>query len=155
VMYYSGEGVAKDRAEAARLYRLAADQGNAMAQYSLGLMYSSGEGVAKDEAEAARLFRLAADQGDAVGQYLLGKMYVEGKGVAKDLGEAARLFRLAADQGVALARDALGQNSFGRLHRKGVPMPKEAATPKVPASLYMLTSGQVPWVARTQAHART
>ena len=76
-------------------------------------------------------------------------MYYYGEGVAKDLREAARLFRLAADQRMAqAARDALAQNSFGPLQRKGVPvpmcMPKEAATPKVAASMYMLTSGQVP-----------
>ena len=60
-MYCSGEGVAKDLAEAARLFRLAADEGNAYGQNALGAMYLEGTGVAKDEAEAARLFRLAAD----------------------------------------------------------------------------------------------
>ena len=110
-------------------------------------MYYYGEGVAKDEAEATRLWRLAADQGHAHGQYNLGLLYFEGKGVAKDEAEAARLFRLAADQGLAQAQHALAQNSFGPLQRKGVPVPKEAATPKVAASLYMLISGQVPWVA--------
>jgi hypothetical protein len=144
-MYSSGQGVKKDEAEAARLYRLAADKGDAAAQINLGVMYVEGEGVAKDLAQAARLVRLAADQGNALGQYNLGAMYLEGTGVAKDEAEAARLFGLAADQGNAQAQDALAQNSFGR--RKGAPVPKEAATPKSPASLYMLISGQVPWVA--------
>jgi hypothetical protein len=146
-MYHTGEGVAKDLAQAARLFRLAADQGHADGQYLLGVMYVEGKGVAKDLTEAVRLFRLAADQGLAEGQYRLGAMYLAGKGVAKDEVEGARLYRLAADQGLAQARDALAQNSFGRPHRKGVPVPKEAATPKVPASLYMLISGQVQWVA--------
>jgi hypothetical protein len=92
---------------------------------------------------------------EAEEHFKLGEMYYNGEGVVKDLAEAARLYRLAADQGDAAAQHALAQNSFGRLHRKGAPVPKEAATPKVPASLYMLISGQVPWVARTQAHART
>jgi TPR repeat protein len=74
-MYSSGKGVAKDQAEAARLFRLAADQGEAMAQLSLGEMYYTGAGVAKDEVEAARLFRLAADQGDAQAQDALSAMY--------------------------------------------------------------------------------
>jgi len=39
-MYYNGEGVVKDLAEAARLVRLAADQGNAQAQDALSAMYS-------------------------------------------------------------------------------------------------------------------
>ena len=67
-MYYSGEGVAKDRAEAARLFRLAADQGMAQAQNVLGHMYYSGEGVVKHEVEAARLVQLAAGQGDVDAQ---------------------------------------------------------------------------------------
>ena len=74
-MYITGYGVVKDLAEAARLYRLAADQGHAQAQYNLGAMYYTGKGVAKDVAQAARLFRLAADQGDAQAQDALSAMY--------------------------------------------------------------------------------
>ena len=62
----------QDDAEAVRLYRLAADQGHADAQYNLGVMYANGQGVAQDDAEAVRLYRLAADQGDADAQYNLG-----------------------------------------------------------------------------------
>ena len=52
--------------EAAHLYRLAADQGNAAAQTALGVLYQHGSGgLPKDEYQAVRLFRLAADQGDA------------------------------------------------------------------------------------------
>jgi len=55
--------------EAARLYKLAADQGNADAQFNLGLFYEHGRGgLPKDDREAARLFKLAADQGYAVAQ---------------------------------------------------------------------------------------
>jgi hypothetical protein len=93
----------EDLAEAARLYRLAADQGNADAQYRLGMMYMEGTGVGRDLVEAARLLRLAADQGDADAQYQLGLMYHIGKGVAEDLAEAARLLWLAADQGSVYA----------------------------------------------------
>ena len=38
-MYENGEGVAQDYKEAAKWYRLAADQGNAQAQYGLGGAY--------------------------------------------------------------------------------------------------------------------
>jgi TPR repeat protein len=48
-----------------RLYRLAAEQGHARAQTSLGLMFYHGEGVAQDTAEAIRWYRLAAEQGQA------------------------------------------------------------------------------------------
>ena len=59
-------GLPKNEAEAARLYRLAADKGHAPAQFNLGYFYESGRGGLKeDDAEAVRLFRLAADQGHA------------------------------------------------------------------------------------------
>jgi TPR repeat protein len=44
-MYRDGDGVPEDDAEAARWYRLAADQGHAPAQFNLGLMHATGEGV--------------------------------------------------------------------------------------------------------------
>jgi TPR repeat protein len=67
--YYAGDGgVVKDYAEAVRLYRLAAAQGHAYAQYHLGHMFEIGQGVAQDRAEAIRWFRLAAAQGNAIAQ---------------------------------------------------------------------------------------
>ena len=44
-MYDTGEGVPQDDAEAVRWYWLAADQGDAGAQYNLGVSYANGEGV--------------------------------------------------------------------------------------------------------------
>jgi TPR repeat protein len=57
--------VDQDYAEAVRLYRLASAQGDAFAQYHLGLVFEKGEVVARDTEEAMRWFRLAAAQGDA------------------------------------------------------------------------------------------
>ena len=63
---YSRKGEGKNEKEAARLYKLAADQGNAEAQYNLALDYANGiGGLAKNEQEAIRLFKLAADQGNS------------------------------------------------------------------------------------------
>ena len=62
----------EDDAEAVRWYRLAAEQGDASAQYSLGVMYDFGRGVLEDDAEAVRWYRLAAEQGDADAQNRLG-----------------------------------------------------------------------------------
>jgi TPR repeat protein len=64
-----------DDATALRLIRPLADQGNAEAQYNLGIMYVTGQGVPKNGEEAAKLFRLAADQGHAPAQYNLGVMH--------------------------------------------------------------------------------
>ena len=62
-MYRNGLGVAKDSSAAVSWYMKAADQGNASAQYNLGLAYKSGYGVAKDQAGARKWFQKAADQG--------------------------------------------------------------------------------------------
>ena len=80
-------------------YRLAADQGNASAQFNLGVMYAKGEGVPQDYAEAVKWFRLAADQGDAMAQFNLGVMYAKGQGVPQDYVLAHMWFNLSAAQG--------------------------------------------------------
>jgi len=49
--------------EAARYYRLAADQGDIYAQRCLAMIYGiPGQGVPQDDAAEATRFRLAADQ---------------------------------------------------------------------------------------------
>ena len=55
-MYNYGNGVEHDMENAARLYKLAADQNHADAQFALGDMYDLGRGVDKDEAEAYKLY---------------------------------------------------------------------------------------------------
>ena len=62
-MYAHGLGVWEDKAEAARWYRLAAAQGNADAQNSLGWMYRYGEGVPEDYINAHIWFNLAGVNG--------------------------------------------------------------------------------------------
>ena len=47
---------------AARRYRLAADQGQVSAQFNLGLMYGSGKGVPQDDVEAHMWLNLATAQ---------------------------------------------------------------------------------------------
>ena len=53
VLYEGGRGgLAKNDHEAARLFKLAADQGNAVAQYILGVFYESDRGgLAKNDRE--------------------------------------------------------------------------------------------------------
>jgi len=92
----------------------AADQGDAQAQYNLGVMYDKGEGVAQNKTEAAHWYRKAADQGDAQAQYNLGVMYDKGEGVAQNKAEAVNWYRKAADQGDAQAQYNLGKDSRGR-----------------------------------------
>ena len=58
----NGEGVPEDAAEAARWFRLAAEQGDARAQYNLGDMYANGKGVPQDNVEAHMWLNLAASR---------------------------------------------------------------------------------------------
>ena len=73
-----------DDSEVSRALRSSAEQGDAEAQFDLGLMYALGDGVAQDDAEAVRWYRLAAEQGHAPAQYSLGAMYAMGEGVTQD-----------------------------------------------------------------------
>jgi hypothetical protein len=93
------EGVAQEFDGAAASLHATAEQGDATAQYELGVMYATGEGVAQDYGEAVRWFRAAAEQGDAGAQYNLGLMYLEGLGVKPDNVEAYAWIRAAAAQG--------------------------------------------------------
>jgi TPR repeat protein len=66
-MYANGKGVKQDDAEAVRWYRKAAEQGNAKAQFNLGVMYDLGKGVKQDDAEAVKWYRKAAFSGGSGG----------------------------------------------------------------------------------------
>ncbi len=85
-------------------FKALADQGDAAAQYRLGLMYQFGLGVPEDEAEAVKWYRRAADQGYAAAQYSLGNMYNRGEGVPEDYVQAYAWWNLAAAQGDEDAR---------------------------------------------------
>ncbi len=115
LMYYKGEGVAYDKAEAVRWYRKAAEQGHADAQYKLGAMYNYygvgatkdyGGGVTQDYAEAVRWYRKAAERGYTRAQYKLGIMYAYGVGVPEDDIQAYAWISLASAQGVENAKNA-------------------------------------------------
>jgi TPR repeat protein len=60
VAYEKGQGVPQDYREAVKWYRLAAAQGNELAQVNLGVMYTKGRGVGQDFVRAHMWFELAA-----------------------------------------------------------------------------------------------
>ena len=55
----TGRGVPQNYTDAAMWYRRAAEQGDSLAQYSLGLLYDRGFGVPQDIIEAAKWLNLA------------------------------------------------------------------------------------------------
>ena len=100
VLYYGGQGVPKDLAQAAAWYRKAAEQGLASAQSTLGALYYRGEGVSQDFGQAEAWFRKAADQGLASAENFLGLMYSAGDGLLpQDIVVAYMWFNLAAAHG--------------------------------------------------------
>ena len=89
-------------------YKLVAENGDANAQYNLGVMYSYGYGILESEAESVKWYRLAAEQGDANGQFNLGAMYSSGNGVPQNNIRAYVWFSVAATQGHQGARGEIG-----------------------------------------------
>jgi TPR repeat protein len=63
-MYDNGLGVTQDHAQAVAWYEKAAEQGDAIAQYNLGLMYVRGQGIRKNYVEAHKWWSLAEAKGD-------------------------------------------------------------------------------------------
>ena len=61
-----GYGVAQDRAEALRWFKLAAAQGLSEALYCVGHFYEMGWSVAADRAEAIRWYKRAQAVGDSI-----------------------------------------------------------------------------------------
>lgn len=85
-----------------------AEQGDAAAQFDLGVSYIRGEGVPIDYKQAVEWLRKAAQQGDAEAQLWIGVAYANGEGVPQDHKQAAEWYRKAADQGHADAQYNLG-----------------------------------------------
>jgi len=102
------------------LIRLAAEQGDALAQNALGTKYIKGEGVPQDDTEAIAWYRKAADQGLAGAQYNLGLAYGTGRGVPQDDKVASTWYRKAAEQGNDFA-----QLNLGISYAKGTGVPQD------------------------------
>ena len=71
-------------------WRWAAEQGDARAQFEMGVWSERGGFVTRDSKEAVRWYQLAAQQGAENAQLRLGEMYELGQGVAQDYKEAMR-----------------------------------------------------------------
>jgi len=108
--YNAGSDPNVSKAESSEIEKLRqkAEEGDADAQFNLGIMYDNGKGVEQDYKEAVKWFRKVAEQGYADGQFGLGVMYAEGQGVEQDYKEAVKWFREAAEQGDAKAQYNLG-----------------------------------------------
>jgi TPR repeat protein len=88
-MYETGQGVAQDYKQALYWYTKAAEQGDSMAQYSLGRIYEAGgQGVAIDYVAAYKWWSIAAFNGeDRAGRSI---RLVEGLMTPEQIAEAKR-----------------------------------------------------------------
>lgn len=95
-------------AESIEQLKVKAEQGDSVAQSSLGVIYANGEGVDRDLKAAIKWWQLAAEQGDAGAQYNLGVVNSNGEGVIQNYKEAIKWYLLAAKQGNSIAQYNLG-----------------------------------------------
>lgn len=117
-IYAQGLAVRRDPAEAARWYRLAAEQGNREAAFAYGMALLKGEGVPKDHDAAKAMLEQAAAGEHPGALYNLGVMAVE----EQDFAKAAGYFQRAADAGDVDALEALSA-----LYRQGRGVVKDLA----------------------------
>jgi hypothetical protein len=97
----SGQSTTDHSAQAkslADLQRLA-DQGDADAQWQMGVRYHNGEDVPHNDAQAMQWFLRAAEKGHVTAQATLGAYYWAGRGVPQDLSKAYFWSALALAQG--------------------------------------------------------
>jgi uncharacterized protein len=122
VLYGTGAGVAKDEAQARKLFERAAEAGNPRGVSNLAAL--GGSAAPSDPARARQLLAKAAET-NAEAQYQLGMMLADGSGGEKDEAGARALFEKAAAQNHPGALLQLG--AFTEAGRGG---PKDAAAAK-------------------------
>jgi TPR repeat protein len=105
-------GLEKNVAESSRWFMEAANRGNDVAQFQMGLRYETGAGVKKNAKEAAKWYMRAASKNNVVALYRLGCCYYYGDGVTIDNHSAWRCFKKAAELGDSWACFMLGKCYF-------------------------------------------
>ena len=100
--------------------RAAAENGDAKAQYTLGLLYENGIGMPQNSVQAVVWYRRAAEQENAAAQHSLGVLYAEGQGMLQDHAEAVTWFHRAAENG-----NVEGQYMLGLLYALGQGVPQD------------------------------
>ena len=122
VLIGTGNGVAKDSAEARKLFERAANGGNPRGVTNLAAI--SGD-ASSDPVKARALLSKAAETNSAEAQYQLGLMTADGVGGPKDDVAARALFEKAAEQGHVGALERMG--AFAQSGRGG---PQDASAAK-------------------------
>ncbi len=104
---YGRLGVPQDHAASIKWFRMAAEQGEADAQFNLARIYDKTQGIYRrgraapqDDAESFKWYRLSAEQGHTLAQVHLAEMYAEGGlNVPRDQIQAYKWLSVAAASG--------------------------------------------------------
>src|SRR5450756_301810 len=123
VLYGTGAGVARDEAQARKLFERAAEAGNPRGVSNLAAL-GGGSGALSDPARARELLAKAAET-NAEAQYQLWLMLADGSGGAKDDVGARTMFEKAAAQNHPGALERMG--AFAE---QGLGGPKDSAAAK-------------------------
>jgi uncharacterized protein len=121
VLYGTGSGVARDEAQARKLFERAAQTGNPRGVTNLAAL--GGGGTSSDPARSRELLAKAAET-NAEAQYQLGLMLADGTGGARDDAGARSLFEKAAAQNHPGALERMGAFT---LEGRGGPKDSSAA----------------------------
>ena len=100
------------RSEEVEQLEVLANQGDAAAQYQLGVCFAMGKGVARDPDKAVYWYRRAAHRHFPEAQFALGDCLMRREGRYRDEARALNLWREAARQGNLDARNALRERGL-------------------------------------------
>ena len=107
-MFYNGEGVAQDYAQAVLHYRRAADKGSFIGLRQLGYAYYHGHGLPEDVRLSAHYLQRAVEAGDKTGIPDLAWLYEGNDGIEQDLLKSYLLYKRGVEMGDARAHFELG-----------------------------------------------
>ena len=111
----------KDYKTALYFLSMFAANGDARANYNLGVMYREGFGVDQDDIEALTHFIAAAEDGHMLGNYAVGLAFLRGRGSDVDAEAALFYLKEATLLGHALSPVEIGRVYFeGKLTEKDV-----------------------------------
>lgn len=98
----------KDYETALPIWRKLAAEGDANAQYALGVAYFKGQGISRDLSESMKWFERAANSGNVQAMFNLGAAYWEGNGTRQSYAEAVEWWEKSAAAGQSAAQYNLG-----------------------------------------------
>lgn len=120
--YLGSYGTKPDYKKGAYYVKMAAESGDAAAQYTYATLLHQGLGVSQNDSEAFKWYTKSALQGESEAQYCLGLAYYYGEGVVEDHAKAVEWWLKAAKQNHPHA-----QNNLGQCYMKGDGISKNTA----------------------------